>query len=71
VTEEQILALRPGDPIQAIEAREIEGADGIPAGVERVVTTGYWNLLAINHLRARIGAPLLPGNWDDEEELNA
>jgi hypothetical protein len=66
VTEAQILALRPGDPIRAVEVREIEDIDGIPAGVERVVTTGHWTLPAINRLRARIGAPLL----DDDDEVD-
>lgn len=65
MTDEQILALRPGDRLQAVEADEIEGADGIPVGVKRVLTPGVWTEAAINHLRGMAGLPPLTDEDDD------
>lgn len=68
MTDEQILSLRPGDPLVASEISDEvfpEDPDGRPLGVAPARTESRWTEAAINRLRAGIGAPPLPDKDDD------
>lgn len=68
MTEEQILALRPGDRFEAVQAEPVYDVDGWPAGVERVATPGFWTEAAINLMRKQVGLPPLPDDEEDDDD---